>query len=290
MTQDPLIQIPPKESDIGNFQVKRFLPSAKKRSVGPFIFFDEMGPAFLHSNNAMDVRPHPHIGLSTLTWMIEGRLLHRDSLGSVQPISAGDINWMTAGRGIVHSERCPEEERGHTRPIHGLQIWIALPSDQQEIEPYFQHIPAHKVPKISQEGVEIALIAGQAFGQTSPVQVHSPTLYLDIRLASQRTFTLPNDQEEQALFIIKGDLEIGDQHFTTGAFVLLPNHALSVTSLESCHFVVLGGQALRTRRYLWWNFAATSKERIEQAKRDWVAGQFGRVIGEDEDAPLPLPQ
>ena len=281
-----IFKLDAKTSDIGEFEVKRFLPSMEKRSVGPFIFFDQMGPAVLEDGRGMDVRPHPHIGLSTLTWLIEGEIEHRDSLGVVQTIRPGEVNWMTAGRGIVHSERTAADKRVGERPVFGLQIWMALPSDKQEIEPDFQHVKADQLPKISLDNADVTVIAGDAYGETSPVRVQSPTIYLDIKLNGQ--LNLPNEYEEQALFIVAGEGRVNGVSFTKGDFLILPSEGdIAVETDGDAHIVLLGGQALKNRRYLWWNFASTSKERIEQAKADWKEGRFDKVPGETEFIPLP---
>jgi len=285
-----MIPLKPKVSTVGDFEVRRFLPSAQKRSVGPFIFFDEMGAVTLQDGVGMDVGPHPHIGLSTLTWMIEGESVHRDSLGFVQTITPGDVNLMTAGRGIVHSERTAFDGRQGQRRVHGLQVWIALPSDLQEIEPSFQHVKKADLPTCVQDGMAITVIAGQAFGVQSPLKVYSPTLYLDMKADHAVQVDLPNEQEEQAVFIVAGTGRLNEDAFQAGGFLVLPQGER--TRLESdgaVHVMMLGGQALRTRRHLWWNFAATSKERIEQAKQDWQEGRFDPVIDEADHDRIPLP-
>lgn len=282
-----IVEIAAKASDIGDFEVRRYLPSAEKRSVGPFIFFDEMGPTVLEAGQGMDVRPHPHIGLSTLTWLIEGEIVHRDSLGYTQTIRPGEVNWMTAGRGIVHSERSNMDERDHERALYGLQIWMALPSDKEEIDPSFQHVKAEELPKILQDGAEVTVIAGQAFGRKSPVKVHSPTLYLDVKVKAAQSFELSADYEEQAIYILQGQGEVMGHAFTKGDFLVLPHKGVRITATTDLHFVVLGGQALKTRRHMWWNFVSTRKERIEQAKTDWAEGRFDPVPGEVERIELP---
>ena len=285
---DDLIEIVPVTSDIGDFEVKRYLPSKVKRSVGPFIFFDEMGPTILQDGQGMDVRPHPHIGLSTLTWLIEGEIVHRDSLGYVQTIRPGEVNLMTAGKGIVHSERSAQDAREGERSLYGLQIWMALPSDQQEIDPDFQHVKADALPHIQSDGANITVIAGEAYGKRSPVNVHTPTIYLDIKLAEGARVTLPNGHEEQAIFILSGEGEVEGRLIKKGDFLVLPsNTAVGIKALGDLHLILLGGQALKTRLHMWWNFVSTSKERIEQAKEDWEEERFARVVGDDEFIPLP---
>lgn len=287
VSYDDILEITPKVSDIGDFEVKRYLPQRDRKSVGPFIFFDEMGPTLLHHDQGMDVRPHPHIGLSTLTWLIEGEILHRDSLGVTQLIKPGEVNWMTAGKGIVHSERSPDHMRAGESTLYGLQIWMALPANKQEMEPSFQHVGADGLPKFTQDDGEVTLIAGQAFGHQSPVEVQSPTIYLDVKLPPGGSFLIPADYEEQAVFILKGQGHFGGHGFSKGAFLVLPRRATLVTSDEDLHFVLLGGQALKQKRYMWWNFVSTSKDRIEQAKQDWKAGRFPEVPDEDDFIPLP---
>ncbi|WP_028878450.1 pirin family protein [Terasakiella pusilla] len=287
VSSDQISEIIPKLSDIGGFDVKRYLPTRGKKSVGPFVFFDEMGPTLLQDGDAMDVRPHPHIGLSTLTWLIEGEILHRDSLGYTQLIRPGEVNWMTAGKGIVHSERSPHATRDQNRPLYGLQIWMALPSDKQEIDPSFQHVSAEELATFKEGDAKITLIAGQAFGYTSPVEVHSPTIYLDVKIKDGGLFTLPADYEEQAIFILKGKGRFDGRLSKKGEFLVLPHRRLEVQADEDLHFVLLGGQALKHKRYMWWNFVSTSKERIEQAKQDWKEGRFPQVPDEVDFIPLP---
>lgn len=286
---DEVFEITPKLSDIGDFEVKRYLPTRGTKSVGPFVFFDEMGPTILRHGQGMDVRPHPHIGLSTLTWMVQGEILHRDSLGYTQLIRPGEVNWMTAGKGIVHSERSPNETRDQDRSLYGLQIWMALPSDKQEIDPSFQHVSSEALPKFSHDDAVITLIAGQAFGYRSPVDVQSPTIYLDVKVKEGGKVTLPADYEEQAVFILDGEGRFDGRPSAKGDFLILPRRPIDVVSGENdeLHFVLLGGQALKQKRYMWWNFVSTSKERIEQAKRDWTEGRFPQVPGEEESIPLP---
>lgn len=284
---DEIFEINPKPRDIGEFEVKRYLPTRGTKSVGPFVFFDEMGPTLLKDGKALDVRPHPHIGLSTLTWLIEGEIVHRDSLGYTQLIRPGEVNWMTAGKGIVHSERSPQETRDQESPLYGLQIWIALPSDKQEIDPNFQHVGAESLPKFRQEGAEVTVIAGQAFGRTSPVEVQSPTVYLNVKVQKGARFRLPADYEEQAVYILKGRALFDGRLSQKGEFLVLPQRQMNVVAEEDLDFVLLGGQALKHKRYMWWNFVSTSKERVEQAKRDWQEGRFPQVPDDDEFTPLP---
>jgi redox-sensitive bicupin YhaK (pirin superfamily) len=279
--------IEPSARDIGAFEVRRALPSEAQRRVGPFVFFDEMGPATLAPGAAMDVRPHPHIGLSTLTWLFAGEIMHRDSLGFVQPIRPGEVNWMTAGRGIVHSERTPEEQRGQALPMHGIQVWIALPDGQEEVEPDFQHYPADAIPRLSDKGVDLKLIAGEAWDMSSPVQVHSPLFYAQADLAAGSSLELPAGHAEQAIYIVSGEIGVGGERYKPGRMLCLDAPSRSFEAAADSRVILLGGEPLGSDRTVYWNFVASSKARIEQAKDDWRNGRFDRVPGDDEFIPLP---
>jgi redox-sensitive bicupin YhaK (pirin superfamily) len=275
------------EKDLGDFTVLRVLPFAGKRSVGPFVFFDHMGPAVLGVGSTVDVRPHPHIGLATITYMFDGEIMHRDSLGEVRAIQPGAINWMTAGRGIVHSERTPEENRSEPQNLHGLQLWVALPEDQQEIEPTFTHYPAEDIPELHVDGCAIRVMVGEAHGVVSPVVPVSPTLYIEYRLDDGASVLLPGDAEEQAIYLISGSLATGDQKIPPRQMaVLASGESVEVTATGDAHFVIVGGQPLG-KRHIYWNLVSTSLERIEQAKDDWKNDRFDRVPGETEFIPLP---
>lgn len=280
--------ITPKAKDIGGFEVRRALPSIERRSIGPFVFFDQMGPATFAAGSGIDVRPHPHIGLSTLTWLVEGEIMHRDSLGSEQPIRPGEVNWMTAGRGIVHSERTPNDKRAAPHNLFGLQVWLALPQAHEETEPSFQHYTGNEIPRIEQDGVVIQLVAGEAWGERSPVEVFSETLYADIALPAGGRFTLPSETPERGLYIMQGEVSLAGETFTAGSMLALnPGREAVVEAAQPARVALIGGAPLDGRRHLWWNFVSSSKERLEQAKADWKEGRFPAVPGETEFIPLP---
>ena len=276
----------------GGFVVRRVLPAAKRRSVGPFIFFDHFGPATEQPGDNHDVRPHPHIGLATVTYLFEGAMMHRDSLGVVQQIEPGAINWMTAGRGIVHSERKPESLAGSTYVNHGLQLWAALPREFEEAEPSFAHTPAGDIPELVVDGASVRVLIGEAFGRQSPVRTFAPTLYLDIRLPAGVTLALPAICDEMAVYAVQGDLSIDGAAQPARTMALLtPAAAANITAAGggdgAARLVVIGGAPLDGPRHMWWNFVSSRKERIVQAADDWEAGRFDRVPGETEFIPLP---
>jgi redox-sensitive bicupin YhaK (pirin superfamily) len=280
--------IPGRERDLGGFSVRRILPSARKRMVGPFIFLDEMGPAEFLTGQGIDVRPHPHIGLSTLTYLYEGTILHRDNLGSVQPITPGAVNWMTAGRGIVHSERTPPDLLASGSTVHGLQIWLALPLELEETEPGFFHYPADTIPIVERPGVRAQVVAGEAYGARSPVVTTSDTLYVSLELAAGATIAIPDTAEERAVYVVAGEIRIDDQTIGIGTMaVLTPGAQVVIAASSAATVVVLGGAPLSGRRHLYWNLVSSSRERIEQAKDDWRNGRFAKVPGDDEFIPLP---
>jgi redox-sensitive bicupin YhaK (pirin superfamily) len=278
----------PRPRDIGDFTVRRALPAAECRAVGPFVFFDQMGPVVFKTGQALDVRPHPHIGLATITWLFEGEIRHKDSLDNDLVIRPGEVNWMTAGRGIVHSERSPDGQRHAGARLSGIQAWLALPLEQEECEPDFQHYPSRDFPRFAQDGTDIALIAGAAFGRTSPVRTASETLYLELRLTAQGRFQLPALAEEQALYVATGSVTLDGQRFDHGTLLVLRAQTeTTISAGEDSICMVLGGTPLDARRHLWWNFVSSSQDRIEVAKADWQAGRFGKVAGDDEFIPLP---
>lgn len=280
--------IVPRARDIGDFEVRRALPDAKCRAVGPFVFFDQMGPVTLQDGQALDVRPHPHIGLATITWLFEGEIRHRDSLGFDLVIRPGEVNWMTAGRGIVHSERSPDSQRHAGARLSGIQAWLALPQPQEECEPGFQHYPYADFPRLEHEGVQIALIAGSAFGRISPVRTASETLYAELRLAAGRRLQVPDLVEEQALYVATGSIDVEGQRYGAGTLLVLqPRAVLAFTARDDSICMLFGGAPLDGKRHLWWNFVSSSQERLEQAKADWQQGRFGRVPGDEEFIPLP---
>jgi redox-sensitive bicupin YhaK (pirin superfamily) len=280
------LRIVPPVRDLGDgFQVRRALPHAERRSVGPFVFFDQMGPAVLAQGKALDVRPHPHIGLATVTYLFEGEILHRDSLGTVQPIRPGEVNWMTAGRGIVHSERTPPQLRTRDSRLFGLQTWIALPEADEETEPAFSHHAG--LPVIEEGGVTVSLILGDLLGMASPVPTFSPTFYADVAMVAGRRFAVPARHEERGLYVMQGGLRVDGSELAAGEMLVLETAAeVVVESLQPARFVVFGGAPVG-RRYVWWNFVHSRRERIEQAADDWQAGRFPRVPGETECIPLP---
>lgn len=274
--------------DIGGFEVARALPYAKRRTVGPFIFFDRMGPAEFGPGEGIDVRPHPHIGLATVTYLFDGEIMHRDDLGYEQPIRPGDVNWMTAGRGIVHSERTRAEVRDSHSTMFGIQSWVALPKDQEEADPAFFHHPANTLPAISCDGVEMRLIAGTAYGETSPVATASPMFYVDVRMDTGTSLEVTDEHEERAVYVVEGAIAIdGETHGENEMLILAPNADVTVTAQEVSRIMLLGGAPIDGERHIWWNFVSSSKERIDQAKADWKEGRFGKIEGDDEFIPLP---
>ncbi|WP_439577744.1 pirin family protein [Elioraea sp.] len=280
--------IVPRSHDVGGFEVRRALPSAKRRMVGPFIFWDQMGPGELVAGQGIDVRPHPHIGLATVTYLFEGGVMHRDSLGVVQEIAPGAVNWMTAGRGIAHSERTPAALRASGSRLFGIQSWIALPRALEETEPGFAHTPAEALPTLEDGGVALTLVAGSAFGVTSPVRTASDTLYADVTLGPEARFALPRETEERALYVLTGAVEIAGTAYPSGQLLVFrAGDPIHVTATEPARVLVLGGAAMDGPRHIWWNFVSSSRERIEQAKADWKAGRFVPVPDEAEFIPLP---
>ncbi|MCE2509576.1 MAG: pirin family protein [Alphaproteobacteria bacterium] len=276
--------------DLGGFTVRRVLPSSKRRTVGPFIFFDQAGPAELGPGQAIDVRPHPHIGLATVTYLFEGELLHRDNLGSAQVIRPGDINWMTAGSGIVHSERSTPEAREKTSPLSGIQTWVALPKAMEETAPGFFHHPKATLPRIEEDGICLRLLLGSLYGKTSPVKTLSETLYADVSLESGATLIFPAENEERGIYLASGEIEIGGENFADdGLLVLCTRDALSIRAKAPSRLLLIGGTAPDGPRFLWWNFVSSSEARIERAKKDWKEGRFGTVPGDAEEF-IPLPE
>lgn len=281
--------IEPRVRDLDGLSVERVLPSIQRRMLGPFIFLDHIGPTVLRPPIAMDVRPHPHVGLATVTYLLEGEILHRDSLGSAQVIHPGAINWMTAGRGIVHSERTPPETRAGTSPLHGIQLWVALPRAHEEAAPSFHHHPAGSLPTLREGRCEIRLLAGRAFGLDAPVETHSPLLLADVTLPAGSVLPIPADHVERGAYVIEGELETGPDRIGTGRLVVIrPGDAPRFAARGPTRVALLGGEPLGEPRHAWWNFVSSSRERIEQAKADWAAGRFPRVPGDEvESVPLP---
>ena len=281
----------PRSSDIGGFAVRRALPTVRRRLVGPFIFFDRMGPAVMRAGEALDVKPHPHIGLSTVTYLFDGEIKHRDSLGNELVIQPGDVNLMTAGRGIVHSERTPEKLRGAPLSISGLQTWIALPDQMEEIDPAFAHTAQSAMPQFDHQGASGRVVIGNFSGMKSPVRVFSDTLYVDLTLEAGSTFPFSADHEERALYILSGELEVaGDRFAADQLLVLRPGDEITLQGgAGGCHVMLFGGAAMASKRHIWWNFVSSSKERIEQAKEEWRTGRFDIVPGDEEEF-VPLPE
>ncbi len=280
--------IVPRTRDLGGFEVRRVLPAAQRRMVGPFTFFDHMGPTTFAPGTGIDVRPHPHIGLATVTYLFEGEILHRDSLGSVQPIRPGAVNWMTAGSGIAHSERTPPELRAAGAALHGIQAWVALPGDSEECEPDFVHHPAADLPAIEEDGARVLLIAGSLRGRRSPVRTLSELFYADASLEAGARFLLPAEHAERALYLVSGRVKIGGEAFEPGRLLVFRGRdEIPIEAHAASRAMLLGGQPLDGPRHIWWNFVSNSKERIEQAKADWKAGRFAPVPGESEFIPLP---
>ena len=280
--------IRPRPSDLGGLVVRRALPNRALKAVGPFIFLAEMGPVAFPPGQGSDDRPHPHIGLSTLTWLIAGEILHRDSLGSVERIRPGAVNWMTAGAGVAHSERTPPDVRAAGSTLHGIQMWLALPRPHEEVPASFQHVPAHDLPAWSRGGCRVVLIAGTGWGERSPVRVYSPTLCADATLEAGATLTIEAEHEDRALYPVAGTVTIAGTRFGTGQLIALQAGVLLELQAESeARVIVIGGAPLDGPRHLWWNFVSSRLERIEQAKADWAAGRFAKVAGDDAFIPLP---
>lgn len=283
--------VEPSTKDLGDgFRVRRALPSIKRRMVGPFVFLDDMGPAILPPGVGLDVRPHPHIGLATLTYLTEGEILHRDSLGTAQTIVPGDVNWMTAGRGIAHSERTEAGLRAAGHTLTGIQSWIALPKPREETAPGFVHRNAAELPHLTDRGVGLRLIVGAMFGQTSPVQTFSDMFYADVRLDSGAAIPLPADYAERSAYVLDGTVDIaGESHGAHRLLVFRPGDAITLrANCGPARVLLLGGEPMDGPRHMWWNFVHSSKDRIEAAKADWKAGRFDAVPGESEFIPLPV--
>ena len=281
--------IVPRTVDLGDFAVRRALPSAQTRMVGPFIFFDHFGPAEFHAGNGLDVRPHPHIGLATVTYLFDGEIMHRDSLGTSMAIRPGEVNWMTAGRGIVHSERTRPERRVDGEPIHGLQMWVALPATKEEMEAGFAHHATAEFPVINENGKNVRVVVGSLYGASSPVPTVHETIFGDVHLKAGSSLPLDADHEERAIYVIEGVVDIAGDKFEPGRLLVFkPGDAPTITAISNAHFVILGGAPMDGPRHIWWNFVSSRKERIEQAKADWKAGHFDKVPG-DEIEFIPLP-
>lgn len=278
----------PRARDIGPFEVRRALPDARRQMVGPFIFFDHFGPVQFITGQGMDIGAHPHIGLSTVTYLFDGRITHRDSEQNVQEIAPGAMNLMTAGRGIAHSERTPATDRSGPHALLGLQSWIALPAAQEEVAPSFQHFEGAVLPTVEAPGVHARVVAGSAFGKTSPVQALSDWFYVELNLEAGRTAPLDPDYEDRAVYIVEGEVSIAGDHFEgPRLLVFRPGDRISITAIRTSRMMLLGGATLEGPRHVWWNFVSSSRERIEQAKQDWKMARFPPVPDETEIIPLP---
>lgn len=272
----------------GGFRVRRLLPDVQRQAVGPFLFFDHFGPVTVAPGAPHDVRPHPHIGLATVTYLFDGAIMHRDSLGFSQRIEPGAINWMTAGRGIVHSERAPEELRAQSYVNHGIQLWAALPREHEEVAPDFVHTPAADIPSLVLGGAQIRVLIGDAFGKSSPVRTFSKTVYLDVQLAAGAVFELPPLAQEMGVYAVDGPVVVDGEMVPAHTLVLLAaDVATSIVADSAVRLMIIGGDALDSRRFMWWNFVSSRKERITQAAQDWENQFMGQVPGDTELIPLP---
>ena len=281
--------VQPRVHDLGGFQVRRAVPSLQARSVGPFVFVDHMGPALFEPGRGIDVRPHPHIGLATVTYLWDGALRHRDTLGSLQDILPGDVNWMTAGRGIAHSERTPPQPRDAGHAIHGMQTWVALPKPDEEVAPSFHHHPAASLPTLERAGTRLRVIAGRAFGMESPVRVFAETFNVAVDLQPEAELDIAAEATQRALYVLEGDAQLDGSDIPDKQLVLLdPGTRHRLRAKTPLKAMLFGGEPLDAPRHMWWNFVSSSKERIEQAKVDWLAGRFGLITGDDQEH-IPLP-
>jgi redox-sensitive bicupin YhaK (pirin superfamily) len=283
--------IVPRAHDVGGFEVHRALPAKEKQMVGPFIFFDQMGPGEFLTGNGLDVRPHPHIGLATVTYLFDGSIMHRDSLGTQLPIVPGDVNWMTAGSGIAHSERTDTAARGHPNKLFGIQSWVALPRVMEETPAAFVHHDAAALPVLHDRGVRLRLIAGDGWGCHAPVQTYWPLFYADATLAPRAVLPMPEQHEERGAYIVSGAVAVAGTSFEAGRMLLFRSgDAIAITAeAQGARLLLLGGAVMDGPRHIFWNFVSSSRDRIEQAKADWKAGRFGAVAG-DEREFIPLPE
>ena len=280
--------IVPRARDLGGFSVRRALPSAERQMVGPFIFFDQMGPSEFLLGEGMDVRPHPHIGLSTVTYLFDGEITHRDSLGTHLPIRPGELNWMTAGRGITHSERTSARLRPSGSKLFGIQSWVALSARDEETMPAFVHYDASAMPVVTGEGKTVRVIAGDVLGGRSPVATSSPMFYADVMLEAGAAIPLDAIHEERAIYTVSGDIEIAGDLFPPGRLLVFkPGDLITVRAVSAARFMMLGGEPMDGPRFIWWNFVSSRRDRIEQAKADWRQARFDTVPGDHEFIPLP---
>ncbi len=276
--------------DLGSISVRRVLPSIARRMVGPFIFFDHMGPATLPKGRGIQVRPHPHVNLATVTYLFEGEIVHRDSLGSRQAIRPGAINWMTAGSGIVHSERSSEAESARGPRLHGIQLWVALPREHEETAPAFHHHPAEMLPIVQQGNVELRVLAGSAYGATSPVATFSPLFYVEAVIPAGAEVLLPQEHHDRAAYVAEGSVECGAEHAAVGRMLVFsPGNHVTLVAETDARVMLLGGQPLEGERHMFWNFVSSRPERLERAKQDWKEGRFPKVPGDETDF-IPLPE
>ncbi len=291
MSSDSILQtLAPVTHDLGGFKVHRTLPHKQRTMVGPFIFFDQMGPAHLGVGEGIDVRPHPHINLSTVTYLFSGAIEHRDSLGSQQRIEPGAVNLMTAGRGITHSERSPADERASGPHLSGIQTWLAMPKAKEEMPAAFEHTPSAEVPALDVDGVEVRLVMGEAWGATSPVTCHSPTIYASMLLPAGSSIDIHNEADERALYLLDGDVTVDGTAIERHHLVLLaPGHRPVLKSESGARLMLCGGAPMDGERHVWWNFVSSSRERINEAKRAWKAGEFS-LPPDDHDEFIPLPE
>ena len=282
--------IVPRARDLGDFVVRRALPAAQRQMVGPFILFDQVPPVVMAAGQGMDVRPHPHIGLATVTWLFDGTVFHRDNLGSAQPIAPGELNWMTAGKGIVHSERTPAAERARERKVAGIQSWVALPEHREDAAPGFEHVGTDRLPVVEDRGVSVRVIAGALYGATSPVKTLSDLFYAEVQMKAGAVLPLTADHEERGVFVVEGEIEVAGDGFADGRLVVFrPGDAIAIRARTNTRMMLLGGAALEGPRYIWWNFVSSSKDKIEAAKDDWKHARFAIVPG-DEKEFIPLPE
>ncbi|WP_282603470.1 pirin family protein [Paracoccus sp. PARArs4] len=285
----------PRARDLGGFEVRRALPAPRRQMVGPFIFFDQMGPAEFLTGHGIDVRPHPHIGLGTVTYLYRGDFHHRDSVGSDQVITPGAVNWMVAGRGVTHSERSSSATRDGPSSLFGIQTWIALPESHEDMTPSFEHHGKDSLPVIRDQGIEARLILGRAYGETAPVTMYSDTFYLDVVLGARARFPLPRDHEDRGIYVTEGSITVAGQEFEAGRMMVFrPGDEITVAAGDrGARLMALGGETLNGPRHIWWNFVASSRERIEEAKREWAAGRWGEGLFDlptgDRDEFIPLP-
>jgi len=281
--------IRPRRRDLGEFSVRRVLPAGRRRMVGPYIFFDHMGPVTFEPGKGVAVRPHPHIGIATVTYLFEGEIIHRDSLGYTQAIRPGAVNLMVAGKGVVHSERTAPEESAKGPPLHGIQLWLALPVEKEEMEPGFTHYPADSIPAVQVDDARVAVIIGGAYGETSPVATQSPTLYAEARFGKAGgELDLPGTYTDRAVYLAEGAARIGGQPLEAGEMAVITSGIpTALTADGAARAMIIGGEPFAEERHIWWNLVSSRPQRIEQAKADWKEGRFDPVPGDDEFIPLP---